>query len=132
MRIHSNGLLLRTTNKKIVMKLKDGAAREWLFADYPDKRRLVAAVADTGYSLAANHEKGKFNVVNFATTLTRFFVKHDPAFQAEGGPKEGNNYPWLHHVCILPYSKQVAGFSPTQLKDLNDLVRFFYQNPIPQ
>jgi hypothetical protein len=130
MRIHSNGLLLRTTNKKIVMKLKDGSAREWLFADFPDKQRLIAIVADTGYNLAANHEKGKFNIVNFATILTRFFTKYDPAFQAEG-ERKGNGYPWLYRVCILPYSKQTAGFSPAQLKDINELVRFFYQNPIP-
>ena len=131
MRIHSNGLLLRTTNKKIVMKLKDGSTREWVFADFPDKRRLIATVADTGYSLAVNHEKGKFNIVNFATALTRFFAKHDPAFPAETVPAKNNNYLWLYRVSVLPYSGQAAGFSPSQLKDINELARFFYQNPLP-
>ena len=81
MRIHSNGIILRTTNKKIVAKFKDDQIQEWFYDEYPALQELIATIADTTYQIAENHEKGKFNIVVFSIALTKFFCKQKPSFQ---------------------------------------------------
>lgn len=132
MRIHSNGIIIRTTNKKIVAKFKDGSIQEWYYNEFPVIPELIAIIADTTYQIADNHEKGKFNIVVFSIALTKFFAKQNSTFQEAltkmaADPGSQPHY-WLRYTSFIPYAKVAADFSSGQLKDLDDLTRFFSQN----